>query len=532
MKTFNTAGPVRPDKHYNIPALSRWDIDEIYRLIEEERYFVLHAPRQTGKTSCLLALMEQLNAETDYTALYANLEPAQAARGKVEAGMRTIISGIAEDARRYLGDQRPREWVDETLHGFGPHGALRGLLSRWSEENDRPIVLLLDEVDSLVGDTLISLLRQIRAGYPDRPQAFPQTVLLCGVRDVRDYRIHNGDNQVITGGSAFNIKSDSLRLGNFSHEDSALLYAQHTQETGQAFEAGVIDYIFEQTGGQPWLVNALGYEACFRAKAARDRSRPITLTDIFDAREQLIERRDTQLDQLTDKLREPRVHTVIGELLGGAVEPGLAPPSEDDQLYVQDLGLIRTRPQLEIANPIYREIIPRALTWVAQTRIPQETTWYVTEDGRIDFPKLLDTFQQFFRENSEIWIERFDYKEAGPQLLMQAFLQRIVNSGGRIDREYGLGRRRTDLLVQWPLDAEQGFHDPVQRVVIELKLLHKSLEATIKGGLAQTVDYMDRVGTDEGYLVIFDRTPDIPWEEKPFVREEKSGKYRIGVWGM
>jgi len=225
MKTFNTAGPVRPDEHYMIPALARWEMDKIRRLIGEKRYFVLHAPRQTGKTSCLLALMEQLNAEQDYRALYTNLEPAQAARGDVAAGMRAIISSIAENARRYLDDRRPQEWVGETLHELGPHSALRGLLCRWSEENGHPLVLLLDEVDSLVGDTLISLLRQIRAGYPDRPQAFPQTVLLCGVRDVRDYRIHDGDNQIITGGSAFNIKSESLRLGNFSHEDIATLYA-------------------------------------------------------------------------------------------------------------------------------------------------------------------------------------------------------------------------------------------------------------------------------------------------------------------
>jgi len=532
MKTFNTAGPVRPDEHYTVPALARWDMDEIRRLIREKRYFVLHAPRQTGKTSCLLALMEQLNAEEDYRALYVNLEPAQSARGDVREGMHTIISGIAENARRYLGDRRPRKWVDETLHEFGPHGALQGLLSRWSEENDRPLVLLLDEVDSLVGDTLISLLRQIRAGYLDRPQAFPQTVLLCGVRDVRDYRIHDGDNQIITGGSAFNIKSESLRLGNFSHEDIGLLYAQHTEETGQAFEDGVVDYVFEQTKGQPWLVNALGYEACFRTKENRDRSRPIGLGLMAAARERLIERRDTHLDQLIDKLREPRVHKVISELLSGEIEPGTTPPSEDNQLYVRDLGLIRTRPQIEIANPIYREIIPRALTWIAQTRIPQETAWYVGQDGRLDFPKLLHGFQQFFRENSAIWIERFDYKEAGPQLLIQAFLQRIVNSGGRIDREYGLGRRRTDLLVQWPLDEAQGFYGPVQRVVVELKLLHKSLEATIKEGLAQTADYMDRVGTDEGYLVVFDRTPEVAWEEKVFVRQEQSGEHRIGVWGM
>ena len=91
MKTFNTAGPTRPDDHYTVPASARWDMEEIRRLIGEKRYFVLHAPRQIGKTSCLLALMERLNAKEDYTALYVNLEPAQAARGNVEAGIRTIF---------------------------------------------------------------------------------------------------------------------------------------------------------------------------------------------------------------------------------------------------------------------------------------------------------------------------------------------------------------------------------------------------------------------------------------------------------
>jgi len=531
MKTFSTAGPVRPDKHYQIPALSRWNIDEIYRLIQEERYFVLHAPRQTGKTSCLLALMERLNAEEDYTALYVNLEPAQAARGNVEAGMRTILWEIVDSAHLHLGERRLADWAEQASRRGGSYSTLRNLLSRWSRENHRPIILLLDEVDSLVGDTLISLLRQIRAGYPDRPQAFPQTVLLCGVRDVRDYRIHDGDNQVITGGSAFNIKSESLRLGNFTQEEVSALYAQHTEETGQVFERGVTEYVFAQTGGQPWLVNALGYEACFRTEEGRKRSRPITPAGLEDARERLIERRDTHLDQLADKLKEPRVHRVISRTLADATgEGGIIP--EDDLQYVEDLGLIHARPQLAIANPIYREVIPRTLTWTTQVLIPQETTWYLDENGRLALPKLLAAFQQFFRENSEIWIERFDYKEAGPQLLMQAFLQRIVNSGGRIDREYGLGRRRTDLLVQWPLDEGRGFHGPVQRAVIELKILHKSLETTLKEGLAQTADYMDRVGSDEGNLIVFDRTPDTTWEQKLFVRQEQHGEHRIGVWGM
>ena len=87
-------------------------------------------------------------------------------------------------------------------------------------------------------------------------------------------------------------------------------------------------------------------------------------------------------------------------------------------------------------------------------------------------------------------------------------------------------------MVQWPLDEDRSFHGPVQRVVIELKILHKSLETTIAEGLAQTADYMDRVGTDEGYLVVFDRTPDVSWEEKRFVRQERHGKRRMRVWGM
>nr|VFK28583.1 MAG: hypothetical protein BECKMB1821G_GA0114241_10391 [Candidatus Kentron sp. MB] len=294
-------------------------------------------------------------------------------------------------------------------------------------------------------------------------------------------------------------------------------------------------YVFAQSNGQPWLVNALGYQACFRIKENRDRSRSITLPDIMMAREQLIEQRDTHLDQLIHQLRDPRVHAVISELLTG--EPSGVFPNDDDQRYTEDLGLIRTRPHIEIANPIYREIIPRALTWTIQSRIPQETIWYVEKDGSLNLPKLLNAFQQFFRENSEIWLDRLDYKEAAPQLLMQSFLQRIINGGGRIDREYGLGRRRTDLLIQWPIndgspDETRRFLGAIQRIVIELKIRRGSLETTRREGLEQTADYMDRIGAKEGYLVIFDRRPGSSWEEKVFVEWEPYKNYRIGVWGM
>jgi hypothetical protein len=409
-------------------------------------------------------------------------------------------------------------------------GALTELLERWSRENGKPIVLLLDEVDALVGDTLISLLRQIRAGYAQRPRAFPQTVVLCGVRDVRDYRIHVAGQEIVTGGSAFNVKAKSLRLGNFDVDEVAALYRQHTMETGQAFAEGVLARVWELTRGQPWLVNALGYEACFELKAGRDRTRPISAELIEQAKENLIQRRETHLDQLADKLREERVRRVIEPLLIGQ-DTALDLPLDDID-YARDLGLVALDKPLRVANPIYREVIPRQLTASTEEMTVQESAWYVRPDGRLDMEKLLGAFQQFFREHAEHWIERFQYREAGPQLLLQAFLQRIVNGGGRIDREYGLGRKRTDLLVQWPLDEARGFLGPVQRAVLELKLLHKSLEATLREGLAQTADYLDRTGAEEGHLLLFDRTPGVLWEQKRFHRTEPYGSHLIQVWGM
>ena len=118
---------------------------------------------------------------------------------------------------------------------------------------------------------------------------------------------------------------------------------------------------------------------------------------------------------------------------------------------MRDLGLVARSAALAIANPIYREVIPREFARdIAETLI-HEPAWYVGKDGRLLVPKLLAAFQEYFREHSEHWVERFGYKEAGPQLLLQAFLQRIVNSGWQIEREYGLGRICTDLLVLWPL---------------------------------------------------------------------------------
>ena len=419
MRFFNTAGPIIPAKHYCVPALARIDVDHLLRLIGQWKYFVLHAPRQTGKTSTLLALRDAINADGELRCVYVNVEVGQSAREDVAGAMRAILVALALAA----DDERLRETSLSALSTAGPHMAMQETLGRWAESEPKPLVLMIDKIDSLVGDTLLAVLRQLRAGYAERPERFAQSVILCGVRDVRDYRIRSSAEQaIVAGGSAFNVRAESLRLGDFSQGDVEFLLAQHADETGQAFTAEAKLQLWALTEGQPWLVNALAYEACFNDEAGLDRSRTITAKAIQEAREQLIQRRETHL-------------------------------------------------------------------------------------------------------------------EAGPQLLLQAFLQRIVNSGGRIERENGLGRKRTDLLVVRPVGGRTGGtpapeRGVTQRVVIECKVLHKGRDATRREGLRQTRDYMDRCGAAEGHLVIFDRTEGRSWQDKLYREEATEGGAPVTVWGM
>ena len=530
---FNTAGPNRPDEQYTIDPLSRLDMDEVMMLIRQKKYFVMHAPRQTGKTSCLLALRDYLNQQGDYIAIYANVEAGQAARNNVQSAIASTCGVITREASLILKN-RVADEVRETVRGDDPNEMLSAFLSRLSQALPKPLVLLLDEIDALVGDSLVSVLRQIRSGYANRPQAFPNNIILCGIRDVRDYRIVLSNQDIITGGSAFNIKAESMRLGNFTPEEIHRLFMQHTHDTGQEFDEACFPLIWEATEGQPWLVNALGYEVTWRIKENRDRSVLIIPEMVYRAQEQIIYRRDTHIDILIDKLKEPRVKRVIEPILANSEEPDEALMPSDDVQYVVDMGLIkreRGKP-LRISNAIYREIIPRELTWTTQEMLVQRPQWYQNGDGSINMEKLLLDFQQFFRENSDSWIGKFDYAEAGPQLLLQAFLQRIVNGGGYIDREYGLGRKRTDLLIRKPLTDHYG--GPVQRIVLELKVRHReSVETMIEKGLQQTWEYMDAAGSvDEGHLIIFDRTPTVSWEERIWHKPCKHNGHAIMVWGM
>ncbi|MBF0450697.1 MAG: AAA-like domain-containing protein [Candidatus Magnetomorum sp.] len=492
MKFFNTSGPCEPEDHYMVNCAER--LTSLYSLIENKRYFIFHGPRQTGKTTNMIAFTRELNAQEQYLALYVNVEAGQACRNDVEAVNEIIVSEFEHAAMTFLSEQY---LPSENCYQFRSlNTGLGTFLTKWCMELPKPLVLFLDEVDALIGDSLISVLRQLRSGYARRPKAFPHAMGLIGVRDIRDYRIYSDSSKkYIIGGSAFNIKEKSLRLNNFTLTQINDLYTQHTDVTGQAFTRQAIARVFDLTDGQPWLVNALAREICFEDRIAQGLA--VTVDHVDRAKEVLIERRDVHLDQLADKLSEPRVMRVIQNILLGEYQENNILP--DDIQYLIDLGLIKKGSVgLEIANSIYREVIPRELTVVTQMSINQNPAWYTHENGKLNINKLLDEYILFYKQHSEMITARKTYTEAAHHLFFMAWLQRIVNSGGMIDREYAAGLKRLDLCVNFA----------GERFAFELKL---SSQSALDDGKKQLVNYLNRLELNCGYLIIFNRKKIDDW---------------------
>jgi hypothetical protein len=435
----------------------------------------------------------------------------------VDVAMRTILNALDDALTLAL----PQVAVpgDREAWLLDSRTALRRYLSYVSSVLPLPLVVMFDEADCLTGATMVSFLTQLRAGYLSRSDTpFPSSIALVGRRAVRDYTLSQDERRAIEWlgtSSPFNVNAELTTLDLFTPAEVENLLAQHTTATGQRFDPDAIARVHELTSGQPWLVNALVDYATDRL--VRDRTQPVTTTHILAAKEALILERRTHIDALVARLQEPRVKRIMDPMMAGNFLPG--PDISDDLLYTAGLGLIRKdKGAWIVANAMYREVVPRALSASMQESLYQNTLWYVKPDGLIDMGKLMAAWQEFWREDGHMACEGFAYKESGPHLMVMAFLQRIVNGGGTIDREYALGKGALDLLITWK----------TQRIAIELKVWRRP--TTESKGLKQLSEYLDSLGLQEGWLMIFnDSVAD--WDARIFVRTETVGHRTIHVVG-
>jgi hypothetical protein len=342
------------------------------------------------------------------------------------------------------------------------------------------------------------------------------------MRNIRDYKAKvRPDSQSLGSASPFNIVTETFTLKNFTREEVASLYRQHTAETGQLFDEDAVTLVWEQTQGQPWLVNAIAREVIVKILQS-DYAKPVTAELVTLAIQNIILNRPTHIDSLLERLKEDRVRSIVEPLILGN---SFFDRESDDFLYVKDLGLICVvNSVVRPANPIYAEVIIRKLTSSTQETLANPTYPYqlprYLKGGRLDVDFLMRDFQQFWRENSDIWVERYDYKEAAPHLVLMAFLQRVVNGGGQILREMAAGTGRIDLCLIYG----EG------KYPIELKIRHG--EKSMEKGLEQTARYMEAYGCSEGWLAIFDRSPDVGWDDKIYMKKEAVDGKTVTVVGL
>ncbi len=508
-KCFNIAGPCFPDEHYMLPALER--LPGIMRIVEQRSYFVLHAARQSGKTTALKALLTEINSKGRMNALYFTVESVQRFTDPRE-GIPKIVESMRNAILRhplFKGLVRDPNSQIPALLPPPPGLDVKALLAQMSEYSGKPLVVFFDEVDCLSDDTLITFLRQLRDGYITRDEApFPASIALVGMRDIRDYKAKiRPDGQTLGSASPFNIITEDLTLGNFSESDVARLYAQHTEATGQVFEPEAVSTAWQVTRGQPWLANALARECVVKIHDYRY-DEPITAEDISNAKERIIRARGTHVDSLMERLKEPRVRRVVEPVILGKIQG--APRNDDDYRYVLDLGILREdgKGSLVPGNPMYAEIMLRYLTFDEQENFKMRygTPFWLKGDGSLDMPALMAEFQRFWRENSGADREVYGYNEATPHLVMMGYLQRVVNGGGRIAREMALGSRRLDLCVEFGKF----------RYAVELKM-RRNFSPTESP--AQLAGYLDTLGLAEGWMAIFDEDMSKPWDEKIYTRD-------------
>ncbi|MEO1298197.1 MAG: ATP-binding protein, partial [Cyanobacteria bacterium J06636_16] len=490
-KWFNIAGPCKSDIHYMLSPLAR--LPELTKLIDQQGYFVIHAPRQVGKTTAMLSLAQELTASGQYTAIMVSAEVGATFPhdpGTAEAAMLDNWRNAAKF--RLPPDLQPPVWPEA-----GAGQRIGTALSEWAQQSLRPLVVFIDEIDSLQDETLIAVLRQLRSGYPNRPVGFPHALALIGVRDVRDYRYASGGSDRLNTSSPFNIKIKSLTLRNFTAAEVAQLYEQHTAATGQRFEPEAVQHAFTLTQGQPWLVNALAKEIV--EELLPDTAQPVTVEHFETAKEVLIQRQDTHIDSLVSVLRNGRVRAIIEPILAGQ-ELGDIP--HDDRQFLIDLGLVvrSSSGGLVIANPIYREVLPRVLASGPQDSLPMIHPSWLTSAGLLDPDKLLQAFLGFWRQHGQPLLKSAPYHEIAPHLVLMAFLHRVVNGGGTLEREYAIGSDRMDLCLRYGAVT----------LGMELKVWRAGRPDPLAAGLQQLDRYLAGLGLKTGWLIIFDRRPNLP----------------------
>jgi hypothetical protein len=489
MKVFNIAGPVDPEKHY---YLAHNDVNtQLTKYIEQKKCFNLNAPPQTGKTSVIQEYAKKLNFSGNYQALYVDFKRCEIKDSNnilknifkiLWQFQIAIIHQLREcDKICYFLKKLLSKDISSPL-------SFTEFIQYWCDSSTKPVILFIDNLDSISGDTFIHIAQQLTYGFLS-VQNSPQSIGLASTHNIKKYNIWSHQNQrIIPVHTIFTLEMPTLELQNFTKHQIKNFFAQHAHATGQVVTDDALDYIFHLTQGHPWLVNLLGYYACF--KLATTRNQPITKKVIEQAQHTIMYEQDIKNDLILERFGEPIARSIIHAIITGTA-------FDNDQIThtVLDIESLK-KTGMDIASLIYQELAQNHPT--ESQKAIASFDWYQDCSGALNTPKLLSTFQQFYRNNAEYWKSKFKSKKSAPFLLFKAFLETIIGKNISFQhKQFVASKHSAFMIIPWKF----------QRIAINLTL-------ALSDNTQEMEYYMKTHHATEGHIIHFDQDSDRSYNDK------------------
>jgi hypothetical protein len=509
-KKFNVTGTCFPEDHYMADMSTKWDAT--YKMIEDGEYFIINRPRQYGKTTTLYTMAERLTKSGKYLVFNMSFEGIGDTIFNDEA---MFTSGIFRLLAKHARITAPElvDWLKQTSTTINNLETLEDMISEFVYKTDKKVVVLIDEVDKSSNNQLfISFLAMLRNKYLERKtfKTF-HSVVLAGVHDVKSLKLKIRPEDEKKYNSPWNIATAFKVDMNLYPNEIKPMLADYMQEQSISMDTQVIaDRLFYLTSGYPFLVSQL-CKIIAEDILPHTGAKEWTEADVNKAFRLLLrERGVANFDTVVKNLKEyPDLYNLVYSLV---IDGAVTPYSEYD--FTINLGILHgifgqtETGSLKIHNRIYREIIAEMMTseWRTRNLIDRRfntdefdaISQYQLPNKGLDMQKVLENFQVFMKK--EYNGKYREFLERDGRLIFLAFMRPILNGAGYDFKEPQISEEKR-------LDVVITYHQ--HQYVAELKIWRGP--AAHDKGLGQLVDYLDNMGLDTGYLLIFDHNKKKTW---------------------
>ena len=515
-RMFEDAGTVDPKMSYHVELENVVNTKNqvIKTMVDMGRYFSIFAPRQSGKTTFFEDFCSVLEKDPAYVALllsfqiYKNLDKQRFYQLIQKDIYNQLIKRL--DAVNCSKLNAVKECLDS--HNLTDHISLSELFEELNRIIEfKKIVIFIDEFDGIPINELenfLTTLRELYQKYKEHTDKALYSVGLVGIRNI---------TKLIVGGvSPFNI-ADQVKLPPFTLKNVHDLYAQYTEETNQPFTEEAIKKVYEETAGQPWLVNRIGTILTINIKPETIDS--ITEEDVEKGIDMLLYEENSHFDNITEKARQYK-ETFIEVVFDGVEYI----PGDEEQSLLLTHGLIKAEgKKLRVSNPVYQKRFTKTFFRNIAEKVDVSFSPYYMSDGALNMERVLIDFEKYIaRIGATAFYSTNNPMEVTGKFQLTAWLYQFVSEGkGELYYESRTGLGIMDIMLIY-----KG-----RKYIIETKV--KRYRGTVDEALEQLAEkYLLPERVSHGYIVMFDpktRAGELCTPQKHILEGKEILSFNIGI---